>query len=362
LSGRGGPDNIDALPLRIAKDQTAMLNRISAAALGALLLGLAGPGHAQTIDWKFNNNYAPSRPESAHVRAFAADLEKRTNGRFKITVLEGGAMGLRDADALRWMQAGTPEIAFNWPPFLGRDAPDLANLYVYGSVSTAAEHQKALPTVEEILTEGYTKWRIGVAGFMGLPIIDASLFCRQPVRTLDELKRVKLRVGTAEQIETFKALGVAAQIVPQNELYAALQTGVIDCALYAARFAQSVSLHEVAKHATFTGFPFPPTPYVIMVNQAKYAALPAEMKDALKAATADLKTASTDFSKDAAAEAEARDKLKAAGVTWHPDLSAAEQEAIRKAALATWKTIATEAGATAVANRERILRSLGRSD
>ena len=76
---------------------------------------------------------------------------------------------------------------------------------------------------------------------------------------------------------TFKALGVAAQIVPQNELYSALQTGVIDCALYAARFAQSVSLHEVAKHATYTGFPFPPVPYVIMVNQAKHAALPAEL-------------------------------------------------------------------------------------
>jgi TRAP-type C4-dicarboxylate transport system substrate-binding protein len=99
-----------------------------------------------------------------------------------------------------------------------------------------------------------------------------------------------------------------------------------------------------------------------MVNQAKHAALPADMKAALAAATARLKTASTDFSKDAAAEKDAREKLRAAGVTWHPDLSAADQEAIRKAALATWKTIAGEAGAAAVANRERILKALGRSD
>jgi TRAP-type C4-dicarboxylate transport system substrate-binding protein len=336
--------------------------RFPTAVAGAFSLLCAAAASAQTIEWKFNNNYAPTRPESAHIRAFARDLETATGARFKITVLEGGAMNLRDADALRWMTIGTPEIAFNWPPFLGRDAPELANLYVYGSVSTAAEHLKALPALEQILTEGYNKAKIGVAGFMGLPIIDATLFCRQPVRTLDELKRVKLRVGTREQVETFKALGVAAQIVPQNELYSALQTGVIDCALYAARFAQSVSLQEVAKHATYTGFPFPPVPYVIMVNQAKHAALPADMKAALAAATARLKTASTDFSKDAAAEKDAREKLRAAGVTWHPDLSAGDQEAIRKASLATWTTIAGEAGATAVATRERILKALGRSD
>lgn len=336
--------------------------RILGGIAGAVLALAAAPAGAQSVEWKFNNNYAPTRPESAHIRAFAKDLETRTGGKFKITVLEGGAMNLRDADALRWMTIGTPEIAFNWPPFLGRDAPELANLYVYGSVSTAAEHLKALPAVEQILTEGYNKAKIGVAGFMALPIIDATLFCRQPVKTLDELKRVKLRVGTREQVETFKALGVAAQIVPQNELYSALQTGVIDCALYAARFAQTVSLHEVAKHATYTGFPFPPIPYVIMVNQAKHAALPADLKEALTAATAKLKQDSSDFSKDAAAEKEAREKLKAAGVTWHPDLSAGDQEAIRKAALATWKTIAGESGAAAVANRERILKALGRSD
>jgi TRAP-type C4-dicarboxylate transport system substrate-binding protein len=332
-------------------------------AIAGAALALSTPAAwAQTVEWKFNNNYAPTRPESAHIRAFVQDLETRSGGRFKVTVLEGGAMNLRDADALRWMQTGTPEIAFNWPPFLGRDAPELANLYVYGSVSTAAEHLKALPVVEQILSEGYGKSKIGIVGFMGLPIIDATLFCRQPVRSLDELKRVKLRVGTREQVETFKALGVAAQIVPQNELYSALQTGVIDCALYAARFAQSVSLHEVAKHATYTGFPFPPVPYVIMVNQAKHAALSAEHKAALAASVAKLKESSSDFSKDAAAEKEAREKLKAAGVTWHPDLSAADQEAIRKAALATWKSIANEAGPAAVANRERILKALGRTD
>lgn len=327
----------------------------------AVLLAGAAPAHAQRVEWTFNNNYAASRAESAFVREFAADVGKRSDGRFTIRVLESGAMGLRDADALRWMQQGKPEMGFIWSPFLGRDAPDLASLYVFGSVATAEEHAKAVPALKDILSEGMRRWQIEPVGFMGLSLLEASLFCRQPVRSLDELKRVKLRVGTREQIDTFRALGVAGQIVPQNELYAAMQTGVVDCALYPARIAHTVSLQEVAKHAAPTGFPFPPTPYVLMANQAAYAALPPEHKKVLADAAAALEAKSFDFSKDAEEERAARDRLAAQGVTFYEPLAKADQDALRGAALKTWDAITKEVGATGTAYRGRILQALGRS-
>lgn len=326
----------------------------------AFALLAASTASAQTLEWKFNNSYAPTRVESAHVREFAADVKRLSGDRFTINVLEGGAMGLRDADALRWMQQGTPELGFIWPPFIGRDAPDLASLYVYGSVASAEEHLKALPELKKILTEGMARWNIEAIGYMGLTILDASIFCRQPVSTLDQLKRVKLRVGSREQLETFAALGVAAQIVPQQELYSAMQTGVVDCALYPARILHTISLQEVAKHASYTGFPFPPVPYVMMAHQAKWKALPAEHKKAVGDAIALLETRSFDFSKDAEEEKAARDRLATQGVTWHPAFSAADQEAIRQAALKTWDKIANETGKTGPEYRQRILKALGR--
>ncbi len=301
------------------------------------------------------------RLESALIRDFAADVGQRSGGRLTIRVLEGGAMNLRDADALRWMQQGKPEMGFIWAPFLGRDAPDLAALYVYGSVANADEHRKALPALKEILSEGMRRWQIESVGFMGLQLLEAALFCRQPVRSLEELKRVKLRVGTREQVDTFRAVGVAAQIVPQNELYAAIQTGVIDCALYPARIAHTVSLQEIAKHATPTGFPFPPTPYVIMANRTAYAALSPDNKKALADAAAALEAKSFDFSKDVQEEKDARERLKGQGVTFYDTLSQADQDALRAAALKTWETIAKEAGTTGVESRERVLKALGRA-
>lgn len=331
--------------------------RIIAVAAATAALAVGG---AEAAEWRFNNNYAPSRPESEHIRNFAANVGELSGGALTITVIEGGGMNLRDADALRWMQTGTPEISFIWPTFIGRDAPDLANLYVYGSVSTAEEHLRALPAVKDALIQGFAERDIPVVGFMALPIIDASLFCREPVTSLDELRARKLRVGSREQVETFTALGVAAQIVPQNELYSALQTGVVDCALYAARFANSISLQEVAPHAVYTGFPFPPVPYAIVAHRGSLEALSEAERAALTEAAVILETESSDFSKDAEAEAEARATLAEQGVTWYPDLTPAEIEEIRAAAEATWLTLSEEGGETAVASRAAILEALGR--
>jgi TRAP-type C4-dicarboxylate transport system substrate-binding protein len=323
----------------------------------AALLAFAGGVQAQT-EWRFNNSYAPSRPESVQIRAFAADVEKRTGGKLKISVSEGGALGLKDADALRFMQTGTPELGFIWPPFVGRDAPALANLYVFGLVANADEHLKALPVLKAVLKEGVSKWNVEVPGFLGFSIVDASLFCREPVKSLDELKRKKLRVGSREQVETFRRLGVAAQIIPQNELYAALQTGVVDCALYAARFANSISLQEVGKHVTPTGFPFPPAPYALLANKAKWAALPADLKKGFNEAVVELEKLSFNFDGDAAGEKAAREKLVSQGSTFYPPLSAADQRALRASALETWDVLAKETGGDAIAYRQRILQAL----
>lgn len=325
----------------------------------AALVVLSTAAGAETV-WRFNNNYAPTRPESGHIRTFAEDVARLSGGSLEIEVIEGGGMNLKDADALRWMQTGTPEIAFIWPTFIGRDAPDLASLYVYGSVSTAEEHLKALPAVKQALTEGFAERGIPVVGFMGLPIIDASLFCREPVRSLEDLRSKKLRVGSREQVETFTALGIAAQIIPQNELYSALQTGVVDCALYAARFAQSISLQEVAKHATYSGFPFPPVPYAIVSHQGSLDDLTETERAALLEATVLLEANSSDFSKDAEAEAAARQTLSEAGVTWHDPLTAAEVEEIRAAAAKTWEMLATEGGEKALGYRTTILEALAK--
>jgi len=329
------------------------------AALAASLIGIGiGSAAAQNVEWRFHNSYAPTRIESQHVRDLAADLRTRSQGRFTLNVFEGNAMNLRDADALRWMQTGTPEMGFIWPPFLGRDDAAMSSILVFGLIRNAEELNRIMPALRESLNEGIRRWQIEPVGFIQLGLLDASILCRNPVRNLDELRRVKLRVGSREQVETFRTLGVAAQIVPQQELYTAMQTGVVDCALYPPRIAHTISLQEVARHAVSTGFAFPPTPYVVMANPARFRALSAENRQLLTQAVAATEQRSARFEQDAADDEAARERLRGQGVTFHGTFSEADQAALRTAAIATWETLMREAGGQGPAWKARIERAL----
>ena len=334
-----------------------MLRKLAAAA-AALLIGL-GTAAAQTTEWRFHNSYAPTRIESQHVRDLAADLRSRSQGRFVLNVFEGNAMNLRDADALRWMQTGTPEMGFIWPPFLGRDDAAMSSILVFGLIRNAEELTRVMPALRESLGEGIRRWNIEPVGFIQLGLLDASVMCRTPVRTLDELRRLKLRVGSREQVETFRALGVAAQIVPQQELYTAMQTGVVDCALYPPRIAHTISLQEVARHSVSTGFAFPPTPYVVMAHQGRWRALSADNRRLLGEAVAAMEQRSTRFEQDATDDEAARERLRGQGVTFHGTFPEADQQALRRAAIATWETLMREAGGQGPAWKARIQSALG---
>jgi len=94
-----------------------------------------------------------------------------------------------------------------------------------------------------------------------------------------------------------------------------------------------------------------------MANQAKWAALPDNLKSVIKSAVAELEKASFDFSGDIKGEAEAREKLKAQGVTFHDDMSAADKQAIRSAAMKTWDLIAKETKSSE--NQAKIMKMMG---
>ncbi len=191
-------------------------------------------------------------------------------------------------------------------------------------------------------------------------MLEASIFCREePVRTLAQLKTKKLRVWAKDQVENFKRLGVSAQIIPQEEMYVAMKTGVVDCAVYPALYAHTVSLQEVAKYGAFL-YPMASGPYVLGMSSKKWDGL----SDAHKKAIQDAGQAAWDrtntYAEDHAKELAAREKLEAQGVEWLDDFPAADRAAYIEAVNVTWEKLANEAGGDAPAYRKRVLAAMGR--
>jgi len=204
-----------------------------------LAFGLVGAGllaaSANAAEWRFNNPLPEKRPETKELVQWAEDIKKNSGGEINIKVYSGGSLGLKNPDVLRFLPTGAVDMSLAWANYLGRDAPALGTVFVQGSIGTQAELEKALPVVREIYSEVFAEWGIKATGFVALPMLEASIFCRdKPIRTLAELKGKKLRVWAKDQVTSFTRLGISAQIIPQEEMYVAMKTGVVDCAVYPA--------------------------------------------------------------------------------------------------------------------------------
>jgi len=315
---------------------------------------------AQAADWKFNNGLPEGRGESKQLETFAAEVAELSGGSLNIDVFHGGSLNLKDNDVARWLPRGAAEMGLVWANYLGRDVPALNAVMVQGSVGSPEELITALPEIQEIYEEVLAEWGIVPTGFMALPLLKASIFCREkPVRTLDELRTRKLRVWSNDQVETFTKLGVSAQIVSQNDLYVALQTGVVDCAVYPALFAHTISLQEVTKYASYL-YPVAGVPYVLGASENAWKALSDAERTAVSTAAANVWKRTNEYSKAEENEQAARAKLSAQGIEFLDAFSDDDRSAFLNAASATWQELAAEAGGKAPEYRQRILTVLGR--
>jgi TRAP-type C4-dicarboxylate transport system substrate-binding protein len=326
-------------------------------ALGAALIGLLATT-ASAEEWRLNNFLPETRPESAQIAQFVDDVNAALADKdFTLTLYSGGSLGLPNTDLLRVVPSGAVEMSLMWANYLGRDAPALGSVFVQGAISTVDELKAVLPVAQEIYAEEYADWGISTVGYVAIPTLSVSVFCRdEPVNTLEDLRNVKLRVWAREQVETFTRLGVSAQIIPQEETYVALRTGVVDCALYPALYASTISLQEVTNYASFL-YPMASAPYTLGVETKRWEATSPEVQEAVTTAAEALWNRTNQYDSDLELELAAREKL---GVTWGEDFPEADRELFLAAVSETWEMLAEEAGGNAMDYRQRVLTALGR--
>ncbi|WP_244614961.1 TRAP transporter substrate-binding protein DctP [Pukyongiella litopenaei] len=307
------------------------------------------------------NNFLPeTRPESAELEQFVAEANDALGGAHELKLYSGGSLGLPNTDTLRFLPKGAVEMSLMWANYLGRDAPALSSVVVQGTIGSIEEFEKAIPVVQEIYQEEFADWGVSSVGYVAIPMLMVSVFCgEEPVNTLEDLKSKKLRVWARDQVETFTRLGVSAQIIPQEELYVAMKTGVVDCALYPALYAHTISLQEVSKTASFL-YPMASGPYVLGVATDRWEAADDAFKAAVTKAADDLWDRTNRYDDDLEREMQARKDLAAQGITWGEDFPEADRAQFVAAVTEVWAELAEEAGGNAVGYRERVLEALGR--
>jgi TRAP-type transport system periplasmic protein len=80
-----------------------------------------------------------------------------------------------------------------------------------------------------------------------------NIFVNKPVRNMQELKQLKVRVqGAPIWSRTFQAAGMAPTVIAYNEVYNAIQNGVIAAGENEAAGVEQMKFYEVAPHLSMT--------------------------------------------------------------------------------------------------------------
>lgn len=240
------------------------MKRNALVSLFALLLMATGMGttHGAEYNIKFAHPAPPEDPAHVSAQLFAKLVAERTNNQVEVTIFPGSQLG-KSQQVVQGMQSGAIEMAFFSTTHLVNFVPQFGVLDLPFLVTKQSEVSKLLDGEigQSIMEE------LPPIGLIGLAYSESSfrsVFTKEPVNSLDELKGLKLRVPNSPvYVGTVKAMDALPTPIPFRELYSALQQGVVDGAETSGSAYWSYKFYEVGGHWITTNHTILPGIYLI---------------------------------------------------------------------------------------------------
>lgn len=333
------------------------IKKVTLGAATLLSLTTMGSVQAENISLKFHSGLSQSRPEAEQINRFASLVSEKSDGELEIEVYHAGALGLKETDMLRILQQGMVDMALLYGEYYTRDAPALASVYAQGAITESSQHDEILDVIKELYEDGFADWDIQIVGGVVAPIFDVGLHCKEPVHSLEGLQDKKVRVWSRHLVDTFELLGISAQVIPQNDMYMALQTGVVDCAYYLSTVAPTVSLQEVTEYESYL-HPWAASPWLFGISEQALSRLNDNQRQALEEAGEEIWNETRATAVDPEREAQARQEREELGITMLPDFSDDDVETFVDAAWQAWRAMAENAGEDGIRYYETVTQAI----
>ncbi len=225
------------------------MKHIVIAGTAALLLASTA---AQAQNLRLGHNISTSSPYHLAAEHFADLVAERTDGRITVQVFPAGALG-NERDMIEGAQIGSVDLMVTSSAAVGPFVPDMRILDI-PFLFRDLEHARAVldsEIGEELLAAMPERGLIGMAwGDIGFRHMTANV----PLDTVDALSGVRLRSqDNPIHLAAYRALGFQPTVVGFNELYAALQTGVVDANEQPLSIHVASRFYEVQSDLTMTG-------------------------------------------------------------------------------------------------------------
>ena len=256
---------------------------------GVLAAGIAPAVHAQAnVRWRM----ASSFPKSLDTIFGSADMFSKTvkalsGGKFEVSVHAAGelmpAFGVVDA-----IQNGTVEMAQTAPYYFTGKSP----IFAFGcavpfgltarQMDAWMEHGNGRKLMDAFYAQYNIKSRS--AGNTGNQM---GGWYRKEIKSVADLKGLKMRLGGGLFGEAMQKLGVVPQNMPAGEVYQALEKGTLDAVEFVGPYDdEKLGFNKVAPFYYYPGWWEGGAELEFFINTKAYAALTPEFQAIVDAATA----------------------------------------------------------------------------
>jgi len=241
------------------------LNRLAAGLV--LGMGMACAALAQTA-MKISISTSQNSHQGIAIDTFAKEVEKRTNGRYKVQTFYNGALG-GERESIEAVQLGTQELAFSSTGPIPNFVPETKILDVPFLFSDKAHARAVLdgPIGQELLTKFESK------GFKALAWAENGFRhmtnSKRDVKLPEDLKGLKMRtMENPVHIAAYKGFGIVTTPMAFPEVFTALQQGTVDGQENPLSVIISAKFDQVQKHLTLTGHVY--SPAIFVMNKAAF--------------------------------------------------------------------------------------------
>jgi TRAP-type C4-dicarboxylate transport system substrate-binding protein len=247
--------------------------------LFAIGLLIGSPASAQTkpIDLYYSNVFPAPHKVCVTSVEWGKEIEKRTNGRVKVTMFAGGTLTpgdkCYDGVVKGLSHVGLSVFGYTSGKFPLTEVIDLPLGYKSGLAAT------------RLINEYYKKFKPKEFDEVKVMYLHANgpnlVNTKKPVNKLEDLKGMKIRAsGTVSKIT--QALGATPVAMPMPDTYDALSRGVVDGVICPIEAMEGWRLGEVVKYTTQgTGVANSLAMFVVM-NKEKWNSIPPDIQQIIE--------------------------------------------------------------------------------
>jgi len=244
----------------------------------ALAMGLGSAAPAEELSLAYF--MGPKHPMNRAVfTPFAEKLAELSGGSLTVRQFPGGALNSVPPKQYAILLDGVADIIFTLPGYTADVFPMTNVVSLPGVCDSSVDCTEALLRARSVIEKEYNAKLLAVWANAPPVLITRD----KPVRRLEDLAGMKIRVASKTDVPFVEALGASAVAQPVTVINQNLANGVIDAIAIGPSAIGSFKLHEPGRYIT-TWFPGSGSAFVLLMNRELWDSLSDEQKGWVEAA------------------------------------------------------------------------------